>query len=196
MDYRVNFKQVFCLEPIAKSLFRIKMFIYSSKEAWLLVMFLILSGCSYKEAPRYRSEIESCDYKSQCAWAIFGNEDDGIYGEEANFLPNEPNDEAKARKWWIRNPLHNFCFYVIGSADKVNDEITLFKASKNGIDSFSYKPIGDTVFADTATSIFIALHGKKPFFSLRIGSQYRSFDFYLGWRERGNFGIKCCLRKG
>ena len=173
MDYRVNFKQVFCI----------------------FILF-ILNGCSYKEAPRYHSEIEKCDFKSQCAWALFGNEDDGVYGEGANFLPDEPNDSVKARKWWLRNPLHNFCFYVIGSANKVNDEITLFKASRNGIDAFRYKSVGDTVFADSATSIFIALHGKKPFFSLRIGSETRSFDFYLGWRERGNFGMKCCLRKG
>lgn len=172
MDYRVNFKQVFCI--------------------WIL---LILNGCSYKETPRYRSEIPTWHIKSQCAWAIFGNEDDGIYGEEAQFLPDEPNDESKARKWWLRNPLHNFCFYVIGSADKVNDEITLFKASQKGVNCFDYKPVGDTVFADEATSIFIALHGKKPFFSLRVGSKDRSFDFYFGWRERGNFGIKCCLRK-
>ncbi|MFN4173668.1 MAG: hypothetical protein ACK4HV_00995, partial [Parachlamydiaceae bacterium] len=142
------------------------------------------------------SEIESSDLKSKCLWALFGNEDDGIYGEDANFLPNEPNDEKKARKWWIRNPMHNFCFYVIGSADKVNDEITLLKISKKGFDSLSYKPVGDTVFADKGTSLFIALHGKKPFISLRLGSENRSFDFYMGWRERGNFGLKCRMRKG
>lgn len=173
MDYRVNFKQVFCL----------------------FILF-ILSGCCYKEIPRYRSQIEPWDIKSRCAWAIFGNEDDGVYGEGANFLPDEPNDETKARKWWLRNPLHNFCFYVIGTADCVNDEITLFKASKRGLQGFNYKAVGDTVFADEASSLFIALHGKKPFISLRLGSKRRSFDFYVGWRERGNFGIKCCVRKG
>lgn len=172
MNYRVNFKQAFCI-----------------------LSLLILSGCSYSHAPRYYKEIEPSDFKSKCSWALFGNEDDGIYGEDADFLPNDPNDDTKARKWWVRNPLHNFCFYVIGSADKVNDEITLFRASQNGLSAFTYKPVGDTVFADKASSLFLGLHGKKPFFSLRIGSRRRSFDFYLGWRERGNFGFKCCLRR-
>lgn len=44
-------------------------------------------------------------------WALFGNDEDGIYGT-ADFLPTCPQ-WCRAVAWWLRNPAHNLCFHVI-----------------------------------------------------------------------------------
>lgn len=181
---------------------------YNFKQGFCFIIIIILfSSClAYREdckskgdlydlIPRKRAEIPPGDLLHYTTWALFGNEDDGIFGEGANYKLDHPNDGRKAVSWWFRNPLHNFTFYVIGSADRDNPEITLFKASQKGVSFLTQKPKGTTVFADKATSLFIGLHGLKPFISLRIGSHLQSWDMYIGWRERGNFGLKCCFRR-
>jgi hypothetical protein len=93
--------------------------------------------------------------------------------------------------WWCRNPLHNFCYYVIGSADRCNSEFDILQIVDNKISGLHYRREGHKVFAGEGTSFYIALHGGKPFFSLRLCylRRYKA-DFYIGWRERGNFGLK------
>jgi hypothetical protein len=70
--------------------------------------------------------------------------------------------------WYLRNPLHNFTFYVIGMADKLK-----------------YRKPYD-VFNETGDKHNIIL----PFYSY-YGDKYK---FYIGWRERGNFGVKFTKR--
>ena len=54
-----------------------------------------------------------------------------------------------------------------------------------------YKEKADTVFGGRYTSFYLGLHNGKPLISLRIayGPKWKS-DFYIGWRDKGNFGIK------
>lgn len=86
----------------------------------------------------------------------------------------KPNDKHRSLKWSFRNPMHNFDFYVIGVADKK------FSRSGRFPDKVS-DPRGGWDFEATRYKIiwlpFISYHRPK-------------FDFYLGWRDRGNFGIK------
>jgi hypothetical protein len=146
----------------------------------LLLFFAIIfsSGCLplknkkeglYRIIPEKRSDIRSLDIAHTFLWAVFGNEDDGIYGEgiHARYKPEWENNSLKALRWWLRNPFHNFCFYVIGSADKVNSRLVLIDKSP----------------------FFLAFHGGKPFIQICYYGTY-----YAGWRERGNFGIKMNFR--
>ncbi len=146
----------------------------------------------YRVVPRGRDHLAWYDPR-WATWALFGNDDDGIFGEEisAVYSTSRKIGVTRASAWQVRNPLHNFCFYVIGSADKVNDEITFLSLSRKGARSFQRDPVAKTVFADEGTSFFFGLHRWKPFISLRLVYGSRRFDAYLGWRERGNFGIKC-----
>lgn len=168
----------------------------------LLLGMLVFNGCAhssqrihwlYDYIPEHRQEIKKCEGGKWAAWAIFGNDDDGLFGEKkTNFEGDLTLQQALC--WQIRNPFHNFCFYVIGTADKQNDEFVFIKLSKKECCFLKYQEIATTVFADKDSSFFFGLHGNKPFISLRIRYlKNQKFDFYLGWRERGNFGIKLLL---
>lgn len=147
----------------------------------------------YDFIPRHRSQIKWYDLGHTLTWMFFGNDDDGIFGEglHAHYYPEKPASLAKAVAWGSRNPLHNFCFYVIGSAERENSEIDFLSITPWEIRGFDYKPQGNTVFLDECSSLYLGLHGGKPFLSFRwvYSFKYR-FDFYVGWRCRGNFGIK------
>lgn len=104
-------------------------------------------------------------------WTLFGNEDDGYIGDK-NWNPEQVDSAWIRVKWWVRNPLHNLVFYVIGCADK--DSI------RCGTKTTSVFANEGWNFAYTKTSRMY-----YPFISY-----YGSVKFYIGWRERGNFGIK------
>lgn len=85
-----------------------------------------------------------------------------------------PGSGCRNVLWQLRNPLHNFTFYVIGIADKPFTRTGKFP---------------DAVFApDGGWNWAVAKHKwvRLPFVSYN-GERWR---FYLGWRERGNFGGK------
>lgn len=151
----------------------------------------------YQIIPRHRAQIRWYDLPHWLTWALFGNDDDGIFGEEpsAHYLPCKKPNSGKALRWFLRNPLHNFTFYVIGSADKKNSELELLRLSCHECSSGTYRPLAKTNFPSKCCSCFyLAFHGGKPFLSMRlIHSKTRKSDFYIGWRNRGNFGIKCVL---
>ncbi len=148
----------------------------------------------YRYIPRHRSIIPWWGIGYWTTWALFGNDDDGLFGEGHHALywrSDEPASCKKALLWGLRNPLHNFTFYVIGSGWTENSEVTLLKVSWNGVECCSYSPTGRTIFPEENSCLFIGLHGWKPFISLRIRySDSSKGDFFLGWRERGNFGVK------
>ncbi|MDP1836147.1 MAG: hypothetical protein Q8K75_09535 [Chlamydiales bacterium] len=152
-----------------------------------------LSHWLYNIVPRHRCLIYPWDVGHWITWAFFGNDDDGIFGEEptANFRRSCRPGLYKAAAWSWRNPCHNFCFYVIGSADRCNSEFTLLRLTPCCKEALVYRPEATTVFAGKGNSLYMALHGGKPFISSRIvWSNTRESRFYLGWRCRGNFGFR------
>ncbi len=172
----------------------------------VLILLILCSGCTvpppnednptplYAIIPPHRDEVQCGDIAGWTMWAFFGNDDDGIYGEgpQAHFCPELPNTCSKFWRWWLRNPLHNFTFYVIGSADRFNSAFSLLKIGDKGC-SFFYPEAFPTEFPFYYGGIYAAMHGGKPFVSLRLPlSSQRVFNAYLGWRCRGNFGI--CLQ--
>jgi hypothetical protein len=104
----------------------------------------------------------------------FGNADDP---EPPEWY--KPDDPSRGRKWLMRNPLHNFTFYVIGVADKPFDRV-----GRHPEDVFNSE--GGWNFATARYR-----HWRFPFISYTHGR----FATYWGWRERGNFGVKFTFRR-
>lgn len=149
--------------------------------------------CLYDIVPRHRCQIEWYDLPHWIMWGLFGNDDDGLFGEgpHAHYRSEEPPSFTKALCWQTRNPLHNFCFYVIGSANRENSEYTLIEITPCHFRLCAYDPIAKTVFPSKNSCFYLGLHGCKPFISIRLRwTEKKSTDFYCGWRERGNFGLK------
>jgi hypothetical protein len=158
----------------------------------LLLFPALIFANLYDYVPESKDKVNKKSLSSWLAWSFIGNDDDGVYGEKptAGNWTNEKLGPKRAFMWWLRNPMHNFTFYVIGSAHKKNSEFVLFKCAENeGCQFMKYHKKASTVFAGKGTSFFVGFHGWKPFVSLRI-DYGRRLDFYFGWRERGNFGIK------
>lgn len=90
-----------------------------------------------------------------------------------------PHDAARSRKWYCRNSLHNFTFYVIGIADKEFEHKGRFPGEL-------FNPHGGWNWT------VCRYHWLRlPL----ISYQSRRVRFYVGWRTRGNFGIKFNLRE-
>lgn len=147
----------------------------------------------YCVVPRHRCQIRWYDIGHWVTWVFFGNDDEGIFGESPRspYNPYCKNNTKKAMRWWIRNPLHNFTHYTIGSAYRVNSEYTLFNANCHGICCCHYTPVATRNYGSKCSSFYLALHGGKPLISLRLNyPRKKKTEFYIGWRKEGNFGIK------
>lgn len=146
----------------------------------------------YSMVPRHRHQIRWYSIGHWMTWAVLGNDDDGIFGEEptSNYQTHRPPGVVRAAAWNIRNPLHNFFFYVIGSAHRRNSELTLLGLAKGNSSAMTYKREADTVFLkESGNSLYLGLHGGKPFLSWQL-YYGRQCNAYIGWREKGNFGMK------
>jgi len=88
----------------------------------------------------------------------------------------KPNDKRRALKWALRNPLHNFTFYVIGVADRAVVRSGLYPED-------NFDPNGGWNVASTRYKWL-----RLPFVSWCRGP--KGFHFYCGWRSSGNFGFK------
>ena len=106
-------------------------------------------------------------------WAMFGNDEDGIYGDKS-FNPEQKESIWLAIRWWFRNPMHNWCFSVIGVPRP------FITTGDYPFDVFN--PNGGW---NRLTHYSVYNNKNYPFISY-IGW----CKFYIGWRERGNFGIK------
>lgn len=76
--------------------------------------------------------------------------------------------------WYMRNPFHNFDHYVIGIGDKPFTRVGRFPDQ-------NAKPNGGWNWAVCKYKCL-----RLPFVDYQRGR----FEFYLGWRNGGNFGIK------
>ena len=85
-----------------------------------------------------------------------------------------PDDPRRNLKWRFRNPCHNFCFYVIGVADK---EIV----RSGHYPERDFNPHGGWDFEVTRRRLALL-----PYISYE-----RNWSrFYLGWRKQGAFGVE------
>lgn len=150
----------------------------------------------YHTIPKRRSLVCWYDLVHWTTWMLFGNDDEGIFGEFASrpYRISQTNNLFKATQWWCRNPLHNFTHYILGSAQRPNSEFTLLNFNCHSLTFCNYKPIATRNYGCKCSSLFVCLHGGKPFFSLKLVYPWnRKTECYIGWRKNGSFGIKLLL---
>ncbi len=112
---------------------------------------------------------------NKVVWALFGNERDGYIGD-TTWNPEQKDNAWIRVKWWVRNPLHNFMWYVVGFADKDSTRYDVNDSDQPGWNK--------------AWSIVEGGSFKYPFYLY----QGKKVVFYIGWRSRGHFGIKLNLK--
>ena len=105
----------------------------------------------------------------------FGNQDEPL--PPADY---RPDDKHRVSKWYYRNPTHNLNFYVIGLSDK-----TFRRGGRYPAEVFNPK-------GGWNWTVCKYKWWRLPFISF----QKKSFCFYFGWRERGNFGAKLSFKGG
>ncbi len=86
----------------------------------------------------------------------------------------EPTNSLRKVEWYFRNPFTNLSYYVIGVADKETVRSGRYPTEVGN-------PHGGWNFAVTRRRIVLL-----PF----VDYKNSRMEFYFGWRERGNFGIK------
>ena len=106
-------------------------------------------------------------------WALFGNEDDGIYGDD-KWRAGRAKTWKLAVIWWFRNPFHNLFFYVIGVADRHR---TFYSTREWGSSGWTFHVLR----CGWLWLPFISYRGRVK--------------FYIGWRPYGAFGTKLNLSK-
>ena len=111
-------------------------------------------------------------------WAFFGNEKDGYIGD-AVFNPYQIDNFSMRLRWWLRNPLHNFTWYVLGIAHFSTLRFDENETEQPGW-NFSYSVIA-------VEYEFLKDKAPRYYFFHYIGKR---FEFYLGWRGTGAFGAK------
>jgi hypothetical protein len=90
-----------------------------------------------------------------------------------------PENRFRQELWDLRNPLHNFFFYVIGIADREFEIV-------GRVPGEVFNPEGGWNW-----TVCRAGWVNLPFISYKRGHFY----FYIGWRNRGNFGAKLNVSK-
>jgi hypothetical protein len=103
----------------------------------------------------------------------FGNLDDPVPPD--SYRPDDPRRDGK---WYCRNSLHNFTFYVMGIADKEFEYTGRYPNIYNPNDGWNW-----TVCRYKCMRLPLISYKKS------------GFRFYCGWRERGNFGMKLSFKK-
>lgn len=105
--------------------------------------------------------------------ALFSNSRKSDYLKEGTFHVDFTEVKATQRiKYWFRNPAHDFMHHIVG---------------------FQNEPEFRTVYGDAENTLkpglILALRRYKYLFLPYIAYQ-GWFQFYLGWRPTGGFGIK------
>lgn len=110
----------------------------------------------YDIVPRHRCQIQWYDAGHWGTWMLFGNDDDGIFGEDSKnpYKSDEPISFKKGLYWACRNPFHNFCFYTIGTAYCTNSELSIVRMGDGTLGFCEYSPIGHRVFGGREALFF------------------------------------------
>jgi hypothetical protein len=101
-------------------------------------------------------------------WALVGNDDDGLHGDERWRAGRTPSLWL-AVQWWFRNPFHNLFFYVIGVAHK---QRTVYSTREWSAPGWTFH----ITRAGWLPLPFVCFRGRP--------------NFYAGWRPTGAFGLK------
>ena len=101
-------------------------------------------------------------------WALFGNDDDGYFGDD-KWRGGREKTLWLAILWWFRNPFHNLFFYVIGVADR---DRVFYSSREWGSEGWTFHLLN------------------YKWLWLPLVSYKGVVNFYIGWRPYGAFGTK------
>ncbi len=126
-------------------------------------------------------------------WALFGNDLDGVDADSEQAKSWKPHLTGWRRRvaWWCRNPFHNLLWHVLGVVDRETQQLSegwvrVSPTSKDAADNWRPAVGGWHVR-------WIVKWVPLPFVS--YWHIARRFEFYIGWRERGNLGASFRRRK-
>lgn len=108
-------------------------------------------------------------------WALFGNDDGGIYGEKDGGWVAAGNTEQNAWtaiRWWFRNPFHNLFWHVI---DWPREKALVLYNADRGM--WYERELDDTPWNVTDSHFELDL---APFL---ITWQTQNWEGYFGWRN-------------
>lgn len=116
-------------------------------------------------------------------WALFCNDDGGIYGERDDewvALGNTKQNTWTAFRWWLRNPFHNLFWHVIDWPR----ERAFVLVDNDG--AFYYREPDMWLESD---------HYQITLAPLFIGWRKGGWQGYFGWRDKdGVFGLSFLRR--
>lgn len=143
----------------------------------------------YDFVPRHRDQLKWADPR-WATWLLLGNDDNGIFGEYSVKPYSEKITYSTAGKWAVRNPLHNFTFYGIGSTGwKEHKHFSLIKWDDEGFDSFTTDE--QKAFGKGRASLQLTVNDYKPYISFAFPIwKNRDFRFDAGWRPNGSASFK------
>lgn len=128
-------------------------------------------------------------------WAIFGNDDDGIFGEGAKvWWPEVAKEKATfwiAVRWWCRNPMHNLFTRVIAWRRENVRGLYL----RHSIDELSYRrfwfvqPQDSDFWPAYPEHSMLRIHLVPPLLMWRETQARLPNEGYFGWKPAGHFGM-------
>lgn len=164
---------------------------FSSEDRYAPVRAKAADHSLYRVVPASIKLIRWYDAPGWMTWNLAGNDDDGIFGER-QAIPYSTNiSTVTFMRWTTRNPLHNCFFYTMGSAGWTNHHGFAVADIASGERPRFFTLDKGRIAGAGRFGVRFAFHDYKPFFSLNLPyTPSRRFEMYLGWRERGNFGMK------
>lgn len=114
-------------------------------------------------------------------WLLFGNDDDGYFGDP-DWRAGRTETLGLAVIWWLRNPAHNLTWYGIGVADKARLNVGRWAPE-------IHRPGGGLLTCWTEVQVLGFLWVALPFISY-LSPHVKA---YAGWRPSGAFGFKLNL---
>ena len=110
-------------------------------------------------------------------WALFGNDEDGIFGERSGVPTFGDHTTRTAFRWWKRNPFHNLSWHVLRWP--VKEAYILIEMP--GQSTFLWRVHRNWVADGPQFQIVLI-----PFFSSWRGD---TWEGYIGWRVHGALGF-------
>ncbi len=114
---------------------------------------------------------------SLITWAIFGNDEDGIFGERSSVPTYGKQSVRNFGRWWMRNPFHNLCAHVL----RWQTSKAFVLVESPGKNHFHERTHRNWVTPGRQFQITLV-----PVF---VSWRTDTWEGYLGWREDGALGI-------
>ncbi|VVB80153.1 Uncharacterised protein [uncultured archaeon] len=143
----------------------------------------------YRVVPLSSEQIKPYDVGHWITWNLFGNENNGIFGEDCKKPYSSNINTWTFLRWQARNPASNLCKYTLGKRTEERNGFAILRANDKFL--VLHKDKDPCIFSSTKASFNLSLNHCKPFLAFKFPVfPNRRFDFYFGWRPDNTFGMK------